>query len=204
MQELSYATFNEENQLSQDDCELLTKTLVNRSISDYRFFNNYFTGTCSEEDQEKMTEFMVNNPNLRFKDGFGVSTACVIDNDSEVRNNGKLTNDRERNSLCTRWYTAVPDLGRGGLIPNVESKLKYSEDTSDIKDCDRVTEKDFNRFIPLPSCMASTIQNPENIIPKWTRGGEFTRDYVRSDAYLEKCGFYNDGKMWRRKENMAK
>jgi hypothetical protein len=190
--------FDEENRLSQDDCALLTKSLVNKSIASYAFFNNYFTANCEKDDNKKLQEFLVNNPNLHFKDGFGVTTPCVIDTDSELRNNAKMTNDRERVSLCTRWYTAVPALSKGGLIPNIESRLKYNGDTSDIRECDRVTEKDFNRFIPLPRCMADTIQNPDNIVEKWTRGGEFTRDYVRSDSYLEKCGFYNDGKMWRR------
>lgn len=188
--------FDEENHMSQDDCALLTRTLVNKSISDYMLFNNFFR--CHENDKDKMEDFVVNNPNLRYKDGYGFAASCVVDNDSEMRNNAKLTNDRERVSLCTRWYTAVPDLGRGGLVPNVESRLKYNGDTSDIRDCDRVTEKDFNRFIPLPRCMADNVQNPEHIVENWTRGGEFTRDYVRSNSYLEKCGFYNDGKLWRR------
>uniref|UniRef100_A0A6C0BFK4 Uncharacterized protein n=1 Tax=viral metagenome TaxID=1070528 RepID=A0A6C0BFK4_9ZZZZ len=195
--------FDEENRLTQDDCALMTRSLVNKSISDYMFFNNYFTAECKEEKQDKMQEFMTNNPNLRFKDGYGFTTPCVVDMDSEMRNNSKLTNPRERVSLCSRWYTAVPNLGRGGLVPNIESKLKYSGDTSAIKDCDRLTEKDFDRFIPLPSCMADNIQNPNNIIEKWTRGGDFTRDYIRSDSYLEQCGFYNDGKMWRRRGNEA-
>jgi hypothetical protein len=145
-----------------------------------------------------MSEFMTNNPNLHYRDGFGVASSCVVDADSEMRNNGKMTNDRERVQLCTRWYTAVPDLGKGGLIPNIESRLKYGADTSDIRSCDRVTEKDFNRFIPLPACMAQSIQNPDNIVQKGPRGGEFTRDYVRNDEYLKQCGFQNDGKMWRR------
>lgn len=190
--------FDEENRLSQDDCALLTRSLVNKSIASYSFFNNYFTANCDKDDNGKMNEFMVNNPNLRFKDGFGFTTPCVVDTDSELRNNAKMTNDRERVSLCTRWYTAVPALSKGGLIPNIESRLKYNGDTSDIRECDRVTEKNFNRFIPLPKCMAQNIQNPEHIVEKWTRGGEFTRDYVRSDDYLQKCGFYNDGKMWKR------
>ena len=190
--------FTEENRLGQDDCALLTRSLVNKSISDYRFFNNFFTGSCEEGDKNKMSEFMTNNPNLHYRDGYGVASACVVDADSEMRNNGKMTNDRERVQLCTRWYTAVPDLGKGGLIPNIESRLKYGADTSDIRSCDRVTEKDFNRFIPLPPCIAQNVQNPDNIVQKWPRGGEFTRDYVRNDEYLKQCGFQNDGKMWRR------
>jgi hypothetical protein len=190
--------FDEENHLSQDDCALLARTLVNKSIADYTLFNNFFTANCKGGQTEKISEFMTNNPNLHYRDGYGFASSCGVDNDSELRNNSKMTHDREKIALCTRWYTAVPDLGRGGLIPNIESRLKYNEDTSDLRDCDRVTEKDFNRFIPLPKCMADNVQNPEHIVEKWTRGGDFTRDYVRSDGYLEKCGFYSDGKVWRR------
>lgn len=190
--------FDGENHLSQDECELIARLNANKSISDYTFFNNYFTNECQEVIDKKMSEFVHANVNLRYKDGVGNTPSCVIDVDSELRNKFIMTNYRDRSSLCTRWYTAVPNLGKGGLIPNIESRLKFNEDTSDIKDCDRVTEKNFDRFIPLPGCMADTIQNPEHIIEKWTRGGDFTRDYVRNDEYLQKCGFVNDGKMWRR------
>lgn len=192
--------FDEANRLGEDQCAFVTKDLGNRSMIDYSLYNNFFTSSCKEGDQNKMTEFMVNNPNLHFRDGYGFASSCVVDNDSALRNKSKITHDRERISLCSRWYTAVPSLGKGGLIPNIESRLKYGGDTSDLRDCDRVTEKDFNRFTPLPGCMAENIQNPDHIVEKWTRGGEFTRDYVRSDKYLQKCGFANDGKMWRRVE----
>lgn len=189
--------FDDENKMSQDECALIAKLNANKSIADYRFFNNYFTNECREEIDQKMNEFVTNNANLRYKDGFGNVPSCSVDVDSLLRNKFQM-NYRERTPLCTRWYTAVPNLGKGGLIPNIESRLKLSEDTNDIRDCDRVTEKTFDRFIPLPGCMSQTIQNPEHIIEKWTRGGEFTRDYVRNDEYLQKCGFTNDGKMWRR------
>lgn len=192
--------FDEENHLSQDECAILTKALANKSIEDYTFFNNYATSDCKTKSNEEMLDFVLANPNLRFKDGYGVSTSCVIDNDSELRNNAKMTSNRERTPLCSRWYTAVPNLSRGSLIPNIESQLKYNGDTSDIRVCDKITEKDFNRFIPLPRCMAENVQNPENIIEKWTRGGDITRDFVRTNEYLEKCGFYSDGKMWRRRQ----
>ena len=188
--------FDDQNKLSQDTCEIEMKNHVNKSISDYLLFNNYFE--CKGNEQKHLHTFVTDNINLHYKDGFGFTSPCFIDDDSLLRNKAIMTNDRERTFLCTRWYTAVPNLGKGGFIPNIESRLKQGEDTSDIKDCMRVTERDFNRFIPLRSCLANAIQNPDNIVEKWTRGGDFTRDYVRNDEYLEKCGFRNDGKMWRR------
>lgn len=185
----------EENRLSQDRCALLTRELQNRSVSDYSLYNMYVTSTCEDE---QLIDYTLNYPNLRFKDGFGNVNGCTVDTDSEIRNKAKLTNFREKEQLCTRWHQAVPNYGRGGLLPNVESRLIFAEDTSDIKDCDIVAEKNFDRFIPMIGCLSGTIQNPENIILPFERGGKITRDYVRDDKYLEKCGFVNDGKTWRR------
>lgn len=190
--------FDEGNRLSQDDCALVTRDLVNKSVSDYNLFNMYPTSTC--EDEELIKYSMV-HPNLRFKDGFGNVSGCTVDTDSEIRNNARTTNQREKEQLCTRWYQAVPNYGKGGLVPAVENRLIFGEDTSDIKDCDIVAEKGFDRFVPMIGCLSSAIQDPEHIILPFERGGTFTRDYVRDDAYLEQCGFVNDGKTWKRAEN---
>lgn len=185
-----------ENRLTQDRCALLTRELQNRSVTDYNTFNFYTTSTCKDAD---LLEYTIKNPNLRWKDGFGNVSGCTVDVDSEIRNKAKLTNFREKEQLCTRWHQAVPNVGRGGLIPNVESRLRFSEDTSAIRECDILAEKDFDRFIPLPGCLSGTIQDPEHIILPFERGGATTRDYVRDDDYLKGCGFVNDGKTWRRK-----
>lgn len=189
--------FNEENRLATDKCALLTKELQNRSVSDYYLYNMFPTSQC-DEDQESMETFVAANPNLRYKDGYGYLNQCTVDNDSTLRNKAMLTNFREKEQLCTRWNQAVPDLGKGGLIPNVESRLKFSEDTYDIKRCDIVQEKMFDRFTPMINCLSSTVQNPNNLILPFERGGAFTRDYVRNDEYLQQCGFKNDGKTWRK------
>ena len=188
--------FINENRLTTDDCALLTKELQNKSVSDYYLFNMYPTSRC--DDNKDIQEFMINNPNLTYRDGFGFTNSCVIDVDSEIRNNSRLTNFREKEQLCTRWYQAVPNYGKGGLIPQVESRLKIAEDTSAIKDCDILAEKEFPVFTPMIKCLKDSIQNPEHIILPFERGGKITREFVLQDDYLEKCGFTNDGKTWRR------
>jgi hypothetical protein len=77
--------------------------------------------------------------------------------------------------------------------------MKFAEDTSAIRECDRLTEKDFNRFVPLTPCLAGSIQNPEHIVEKYVRGGAATRNYVQDNQYLEQCGFANNGQAWVRK-----
>jgi len=189
--------FEQENRLKTDDCALTTQELQNRSLENYYLYNNYNTNQCDLSTKD-FTEFVMSNPNLRYRDGYGVTNQCYIDNDSELRNNAKVTNFRGKEQLCPRWNQAVPDLGHGGLIPNVESRLKYSEDTLHLKECDIVAEKNFNRFTPMINELVCSVQNPKHIILPFPRGGEFTRDYVQNDDYLKRCGFINDGKAWRR------
>jgi hypothetical protein len=141
-----------------------------------------------KEDNEKIIDFMSDNPNLHFRSPYGFTDSCVVDLDSEMRNSSRATHDRTKIQLCSRWHVAAPNLHKGGLVPNIESKLKNPEDTSVIKVCDRVTEKYFDRNIPLIGCQGSTIQNPDHIIMPITRGGEITRNYIFNDPNALKCG----------------
>ena len=176
--------FELENRIGIEDCSLVNKELVNKSISDHMLYNMFFTNDC-QKDNEKMVQFMTDNPNLHYRDGYGMTSSCFIDDDSILRNKSHITHDKTKIQLCTRWDQAAPDLGRGGLVPNVESKLRSAEDTSFIRDCDRISEKYFDRNIPLIGCLAPTIQNPRHIIMPFTRGGDITRNYI----FDEKCAF---------------
>lgn len=189
--------FYKENRLRTDDCAFTTKQLQNQSVEDYRLYNSYLTNVC-DAPLEQFEKFVADNPNLRYRDGYGMTNQCHVDHDSEMRNNSRITNFKGKDQLCPRWNHAVPDLGRGGLIPNVESRLKYNEDTSHIRECDIIQEKAFDRFTPMMNELVCSVQDPAHIIMPFARGGEMTRDYVQEDSYLERCGFKNDGRTWRR------
>lgn len=187
--------YNHENRLTIDDCAQLGKELQNSSVNNYQLYNHYYTNDCK---CDVLDDFLFDN-NMVVKDGYGFTSGCVVDVDSELRLNGQVTHDREKIALCSRWHQGVPNLNKGGLVPNIETRLKNSDDTSDIRDCDRIVERDYNRFVPLVGCLAQGVQNPRHIIEPWTRGGASTRFDVRENEYLEKCGFVNNGKNWVRK-----
>lgn len=180
---------------ADDECAHVTKDLQNQSIGDYFLFNSFVTSE-PKNDLTNFKSFVAENQNLRYKDGFGYLNAVVVDADSRLRNGSKLTHDREKSQLSTRWYQAVPSFNKGGLIVNVDTRLKFAEDTSAIRSCQRTTEKDFDRFVPFTSCLAKSVQNPENIVPPWVNGGESTRNYVHDAQYLQQCGFVNNGSGW--------
>lgn len=178
-----------------DECFLVTRELQNRSVENYNLENFYLTSQC-QTSKDTFYEYTAKNPNLRYKVGYGFTDGCVVDSDSTLRNGSSLTHDKGKHQLCTRWAQAVPSFNRGGLVANIDSRLKMAEDTSAIRDCQKTTEKDFNRFVPLNSCLAKNIQNPKHIVPTWRWGGESTRTYVMDNQWLEQCGFSQNGQMW--------
>jgi hypothetical protein len=190
--------FDMVSRLVDDECALVTREHQNNSIGDYLLYNSYLTAQC-KKDKTEFDNFVSQNPNLRYKDGFGFLNECVVDTDSELRNGSKFTNEKTKSQLCTRWNQAVPSYNKGGLIVNVDTRLKFAEDTSAIRDCDRLSERDFDRFVPLTPCLAGSIQDPKNIVPSWQWGGSSTRQYVQDNQYLEQCGFANNGYAWVKK-----
>jgi len=181
--------------IQDDKCAILTRELQNSSINSYDLYNPYFTKDCGCDNFD---DIVIEN-NLLYRDGYGYTSGCTVDTDSDVRYR-PITHAKGRIPLCTRQFTGVPNINKGGLVPNVESRLKNADDTSDITRCDRVTEKDFDRFIPFVGCLGNSIQDPEHIIEKWTRGGSATRQIAVSSEYLSKCGFEQVNNNWVRKK----
>lgn len=163
--------YNKENRVNLDTCALTTKENQNISVSDYNLYNYYYTKDCK---CEAFNEHLFEN-NLVFKDGFGFSSGCKIDDDSVLRLGIDITDQRSRQSLCTtRQFHGGPNLNKGGLIPNIESILTNPQDTTYIKSCIKTSESKTDRFIPLIGCWKD-IQSSNNTVYPWTRGGHPTR-----------------------------
>ncbi len=180
---------NFENKTTVDDCAQVTREYQNMSMNRY-FVDNFRPCEC-----RPTPEYQLEN-NMVIKDGYGYASGCAVDQDSELRLNSKLTNGRHRVNSCIRWNQGLPNLNKGGLVPNIDTTFKNGQDTSYIRNCDRIVEKDFKRFIPLTGCLAKTIQNSDFIVEPWVRGGTETRNEVRSSDYLQKCGWENNGSTW--------
>jgi hypothetical protein len=195
---MSSKIFENEHRVRADDCAVNAKDYQNASISDYTLWNNYMM-KCNKDGDKKLEEFSTSHNNLHFKNGYGFTTACEVDNDTEVRLNGKLTNERAKTQFFIRPFVAVPDLSRGLVAPNLETRLKEGDDTTQLRECFRLTETDFNRFTPLLPCLKDNIQNPSHIISPWVWGGDDSRQLMRNSKVLNKCGFQNNGKYWERK-----
>jgi hypothetical protein len=136
-----------------------------------------------------MTDSYLEHPNLRGRPGYGLADDCLIDNDSSLRNNpDAMTQDRCRIQLNNRIFTSGPSLRCG--VGNIGEELNLIEgtDTNPFKCKKQIMEKEMNNFIPLLDFMKD-IQDPNNIVPVWTNGGEDTRSYIHRAEFNKHCNW---------------
>lgn len=188
--------FEKEHRLGADNCAIDAKNSYNRKIEEYLLFNTQRANTleCSEE-MKRLEEFATNN-HMVMRDGYGFTNSCHVDNDSKIRIRDNY-NDRSKVQMFTRTFQAVPDLSRGDVNVENESKLQQGEITSDDFEC---RAQPFDVFVPMITCLRENIQNPKNIIPEWQWGGETTRDTIKQKEFLEKNGYQFDGDFWKKKQ----
>jgi hypothetical protein len=193
---------NLSNRLNDDKCALKNKALTNDSVVDNRLYNFYYNNAC---DCSVLDDIAFDN-NFTIREGFGYASGCTVDTDSDLRMGSAVTHDKGRIQLCARTFTGVPRLTNSGLIPNVESRLRNADDTSDIRNVDKISEKSYIplSFTPMIGCLAGQVQDPKHIIPEdnmptWRLGGRNTRTDAVSNEYLEKCNFEYVNKNWVRK-----
>ena len=141
MMSASNPLFMWENKASMDRCALNQKEYENEEIYDYTIRRPYNT---------QVPNTLVNDyPNLHIRDGYGVNSNLV------TKMNLTSTHGREKQCLHSRIFQAGPYLGRGALVPDVETELKFGSDVNCQRDTSKtITEVDFNRFQILQTdCM---------------------------------------------------
>jgi hypothetical protein len=154
-----------ENKLAQDRCALAQKQRDNDSLYEYNTFNYFLKGENCQTVNQEISCFAADYPNLHFREGYGISS-CVVDEDSKLRYEPEsLTHGRERQSLNTRLFQAVPNFGRGGLVANTDTYLKNGMDTTYLRECDRLTERNFDRFYVLSECAVEQAKVPYLLSP---------------------------------------
>lgn len=181
--------FDKEHRVGTDTCATESVDEQNKRMEDYMLFNSYRGNAveCSGE-VNKIKEFMAEN-HMTIRDGYGFTNACRVDNDSELRIDSNKIN-RDKNQIFTRTFQAVPDLSKGDMNVDNESKIQQGELTFDDFQCQG---KPFDVFTPMLPCLKDNIQNPKHIIESWTRGGDTTRDTIKQKEFLEKNGYHFDG-----------
>lgn len=172
--------FDNGNKVRQDACALETRSRENQSFIDYNTFNFYQAGrSCSKVEQD--VQSLANEyPNMRFRVGYGVASACTIETDNKLRYGFDLTHGPERQNLSSRNFVAGPDFSRGQSVPQVESILLNGEDTINQRDCYKLAELPFAVFQPMHSCVESFVKGASSVIGDDIRMGKPSKDIFLS------------------------
>ena len=179
--------FDASTSICSDNCWRTAKDLNNNKMSEYNLYPNNFVDCVNPN--VRMTDSYLEHPNLRGRPGYGLADDCLIDNDSSLRNNpDAMTQYRCRIQLNERIFTSGPRLRCG--VGNIGEELKLIEgtDTNPFKCKKQIMEKEMNNFIPLLDFMKD-IQDPNNIVPVWTNGGEDTRSYIHRAEFNKHCNW---------------
>lgn len=187
------------SRLGEDKCYLTTRENQSIKPGDYQI-SNFHDCKCEAPFTEDLS---LQQPSVFYRDGYGWTSnnGCNVDNDSKLRNARNLTNYRYVQQLFERPYTTVPYMGRGVGDVCVESELRPGEDTFQNRPCNNLAGIYIDRFDPQIPCIRDTIQNPIHLVQEdndvaWIRGGQPSRQVIRNKDYLQKCGFYFNGKYW--------
>lgn len=168
--------FDAANRLSQDGCAILARDIENQSIMDYTMFPINGGQTCEQTDA-RINQFAALCPNLRFRNGYGVSP-CTIDIDSITKYGGGAVRTPEKNQLFTRVFQAVPSLNKGSCAPNTETFIFSGEESSRGRTCGSLAERNFDRFIPFSDCVQGYIDGFSSSVGAMNIIGENSRDTV--------------------------
>lgn len=181
----SMPLFDADNRLRSDACATNARDAQNLSMEGYVFRDiraNANAHPCSTELSRQ--DCLELEARIQNNDGYGV-TPTGIDDDSGFRFPvGGNTHDRARQSLATRVFVSIPDMGRGGLDASVESKLLLSGNSGTYRACaHRFAELSYNRFDP--GVRRVDVKNVVQDFP----AGQASRDISRSNAFIESRGY---------------
>jgi len=184
--------FNKQTRANHDACYVDYQTVQSVSQGAYQL-QNFNSCECGAPGPHSAA---LSQPMINFQNNaqWGGENGCVIDNDSILRLENKLTNYNTINQLFTRPYLTIPYMGKGEPQPFEETVLQPGEDTSMKKSCNTLAGVTIdNFFTPMVDNLRDQVQNPIHLIPEdnmksWVRGGLSSRAMVRNFDYVTRCG----------------
>lgn len=178
--------FNDMSRIGDDNCSLDQRNIENMKGKSY-MTTNYF---MNDATMEKAYSTSLTFPGMNLSGGHHTSASGHnIDASSGLLIDQESTNPRCRLNLMERPFLTVPYLGRGPSNPNLESDLLQGDMIRNKKSLSTTTEKSHIplRHTPMVDSLASTIQNPYNLVEGvahkgWVRGGLPSREHSKYDS----------------------
>ena len=194
--------YNADAQLNSDTCWMNAKDNNNNQVEKYALYYN--DNSRVDKEYGSLPTMAYDHVNLHGRPGYGGSDDYLVDVYSSLRNNKDgMTRDRCPIQLTTRTFTGGPKLQ--GKSRNIDKELDFlsgsdtrhdsfltaleSDDANEgayNQNCNKlIMEKTTNKFMPMLDCIKD-VQDPNNIVQSWTRGGDDTRAYVNKVKF-DKC-----------------
>lgn len=193
--------YNADAQLNSDTCWMNAKDNNNNQVEKYALYYN--DNSRVDKEYGSLPNIAYDHVNLHGRPGYGVSDDYLVDVYSSLRNNKDgMTRDRCPIQLTTRTFTGGPKLQ--GKSRDIDKELDFlsgsdtrvhgnnmlrdqGNDAPEYQGCSskHIMETTTNKFMPMLDCIKD-IQDPNNIVPSWTRGGDDTRAYVNKVKF-DKC-----------------
>lgn len=193
----SPSVFLDSRRVCSDDCAKEARDNQNDAIHSYMHYQ-HLPVACTNPNP-RMPTFTYDHVNLRGRVGYGLADDCLVDQYSVLRNDpAQLTRDRCHIQLFTRIFQGAPNLKPGVPEPDMEYPITQGTSSGTLEGieypCKRaVMEMTTNKPMPMLPCVKD-VQDPEHIVEPWIRGGDSTRDFVRRQEFLTKCGVNFDRK----------
>ena len=176
-------TFFGMSRIGDDECSQTIRTLQNTTAANHHL-TNY---ALSDLTLPKAIEFAIMQPGINYSGPMHVNaTGSNIDQSSKLLIGGVQTRPGCKLTLHQRPYLSVPYLGRGAVMPDIETQMLQGQVTSKRKSVTGLSEKDITKRgkTPLVPKLASQISDSRFIVesiahPNWVRGGIPTRDLMR-------------------------
>jgi hypothetical protein len=188
---MSDSVFLNSRRLCSDNCAKEAKDVQNDGVYKYMMYQDLKVD-CDGKNA-RFPKFAFDHVNLSGRNGYGIAEGCVVDNYSSLRNDpSQLTRDRCRVQLFSRIFQGCPNLKPGVVNPDQEMPLIQGTGSTTYEGvsfpCKKtITEITTKQFDPLTEC-AKEVQKSEHIVEPWVRGGDDTRNYVKRQELLSKCG----------------
>jgi hypothetical protein len=193
---------------TDDTCYQEIRTLQSMGPGGYQVANHFDCDTMIKNTVANATE----NRAMIFKNGHDVGCG-VIDDHSKLRIGATRKFPKCPNQLFTRPFLTVPYMGRGAGNMDLESQINPGDMTRvkrSVNTLSGVTIPHY--FTPLVPHLQFNVQNPEHIVQEsvdaaWVRGGTNSRNVIRDEDYLARCGYQYMNKstndyFWKNKHDM--
>lgn len=176
------ALFNQQDRLAADECVTTARNRTNESLMQYRMWrsdggNSDASCDATLRRDRGIADFSVKHPNIRFKNGVGVVSPCLVDTDTDLRLNQIWNREKAKTQLFNRFYTAHPNLAKGRQDVEKEDRLVLGESTAYGKQCGKGAAAD--RFMPLLPCLAQQLNDPDTMVAPFNTFGEDSRQLMR-------------------------